>query len=105
MPGLHDGVNPQPPHPEEGAGMTHRGDRRVHRGPHPNPAGPHWGPSAPQTRVVGSTFCFTLIVSFEPSEDGFGIMRGTQTAKPQAFRTSDSCFVYNLATNLAHIQP
>ena len=23
MPGLHNGVNPQLPHPEQGAGMTH----------------------------------------------------------------------------------
>ena len=38
---------------------------------------------------------------FHPYTDGFGIMRDAQTAKPQAFRTGDGWFPYNLATNLA----
>ena len=44
---------------------------------------------------------YDRIVSFEPHDDGFGIMRDAQTAKPQAFRTGDGWFVYNLAANLA----
>ena len=36
------------------------------------------------------------IVAFEPFSDGFGIMRDTKTAKPQAFRTGGSWFAYNL---------
>ena len=47
---------------------------------------------------------YDRIVSFDPHEDGFGIMRDAQTAKPQAFRTGDGWFVYNLATNLAQMQ-
>ena len=43
------------------------------------------------------------IVAFEPYEDGFGIMRDAQTAKPQTFVTGDGWFVYNLATNLAQM--
>ena len=43
------------------------------------------------------------IVSFEPCEDGLGIMRDAQTGKPQTFRTSDGWFVYNLAVNLAQM--
>ncbi len=31
--------------------------------------------------------CYDRIVSFEPYEDGLGIMRDAQTAKPQSFRT------------------
>ena len=44
---------------------------------------------------------YDRIVSFEPYQDGFGIMRDAQTAKPQTFRTGDGWFVYNLAANLA----
>ena len=44
---------------------------------------------------------FDKIVSFEQFNDGFGIMRDAQTAKPQSFRTGDGWFVYNLVTNLA----
>ena len=47
---------------------------------------------------------YDKIVDFEPFSDGFGIMRDAQTAKPQAFRTGDGWFAYNLATNLAQIQ-
>ena len=44
---------------------------------------------------------YDRIVSFEPYEDGLGIMRDAQSAKPQTFVTGDGWFVYNLATNLA----
>ena len=46
---------------------------------------------------------YDRIVAFDPYEDGFGIMRDAQTAKPQTFRTGDGWFPYNLATNLAQI--
>ena len=44
---------------------------------------------------------YDKIVSFEPYNDGIGIMRDAQTAKPQVFRTGDGWFIYNLVTNLA----
>ena len=44
---------------------------------------------------------YDRIVSFDPYDDGIGIMRDAQTAKPQTFRTGDGWFVYNLVTNLA----
>ena len=44
---------------------------------------------------------YDRIVSFDPFEDGFGVMREAQTAKPQSFRTGDGWFIYNLVTNLA----
>ena len=44
---------------------------------------------------------YDRIVSFEPYDDGIGIMRDAQTAKPQTFRTGDGWFIYNLVTNLA----
>lgn len=44
---------------------------------------------------------YDRIVSFEPYEDGLGVMRDAQTAKPQSFRTGDGWFIYNLVTNLA----
>ena len=47
---------------------------------------------------------YDRIVSFDPYDDGFGIMRDAQTAKPQAFRTGDGSFAYNLAMNLAQMQ-
>lgn len=46
---------------------------------------------------------YDRIVSFEPYQDGIGIMREAQTAKPQSFITGDGWFVYNLATNLAQM--
>ena len=46
---------------------------------------------------------YDRIVSFEPYEDGLGIMRDAQTAKPQTFVTGDGWFVYNLAVNLAQV--
>ena len=47
---------------------------------------------------------YDKIVAFEPYEDGSGIMRDTQMAKPQTFRTGDGWFAYNLTTNLAQLQ-
>ncbi len=44
---------------------------------------------------------YDRIVSFEPYEDGIGVMRDAQTAKPQTFHTGDGWFIYNLVTNLA----
>lgn len=42
-----------------------------------------------------------LTVSLDLYEDGIGVMRDVQTAKPQEFRTGDGWFIYNLVTNLA----
>ena len=44
---------------------------------------------------------YDRIVSFDPYDDGIGVMRDAQTAKPQSFRTGDGWFIYNLVTNLA----
>ena len=38
---------------------------------------------------------YDRIVSFDPYDDGFGIMRDAQTARPQTFRTGDGWFPYN----------
>ena len=46
---------------------------------------------------------YDRIVSFDPFDDGFGIMRDAQTAKPQTFRTGDGWFPYNLAVNLSQM--
>ena len=46
---------------------------------------------------------YDRIVDFEPFSDGFEIMRDAQTAKPQAFKTGDGWFAYNLAINLAQM--
>ena len=46
---------------------------------------------------------YDRIVTFEPYEDGVGIMREAQTAKPQMFITGDGWFAFNLATNLAQM--
>ena len=43
------------------------------------------------------------IVSFEPYADGLGIMRDTQTAKPQMFSVVDGWFIYNLVTNISQL--
>ena len=43
-------------------------------------------------------------ISLNRYEDGLGIMRDAQTAKPQTFRTGDGWFAYNLAVNLAQFQ-
>ena len=46
---------------------------------------------------------YDRIVDCEPHNDGFGVMKDNQTAKPQAFRTGDGWFSYNLAVNLAQM--
>lgn len=46
---------------------------------------------------------YDRIVSFEPFEDGVGIMRDRQTAKPETFKTGDGWFIYNLVTNLSQL--
>jgi hypothetical protein len=46
---------------------------------------------------------FDKIVSFQPYDDGIGIMRDAQTAKAQKFRTGDGWFTYNLVSNLLGI--
>ena len=46
---------------------------------------------------------YDRIVAFDPYDDGFGIMRDAQTAKPQTFVTGDGWLVYNLAANLAQM--
>ena len=46
---------------------------------------------------------YDKIVDFEPFSDGLGIMKDTQTAKPQSFKTGDGWFAYNLAVNLAQM--
>ena len=46
---------------------------------------------------------YDRIVESEPFDDGFGLMRDAQTAKPQSFRTGDGWFAFNLATNQAQM--
>ena len=46
---------------------------------------------------------YDKIVDFDSYDDGFGITKDNQTAKPQAFRTGDGWFSYNLAVNLAQM--
>ena len=46
---------------------------------------------------------YERIVDFEPFSDGFGLTREAQTAKPQASKTGDGWFAYNLAVNLAQM--
>ena len=46
---------------------------------------------------------YDRIVAFDPYEDGFGVMRDAQTAKPQTFWTGDGWFTHNLAANLAQM--
>lgn len=46
---------------------------------------------------------YSKIVSFLPFDDGVGIVRDAQTAKPQVFKTGDGWFTYNLVTNLAQL--
>ena len=41
------------------------------------------------------------IVAFDPYEDGFGIMRDAQTAKPHTFVIGDDWFAHNLAQTQA----
>ena len=46
---------------------------------------------------------YNKIVAFSPFEDGIGIHRDLQSAKPQSFVTNDGQFTYNLITNLARM--
>lgn len=46
---------------------------------------------------------YSKIVSFLPYDDGVGIVRDAQTAKPQFFKTGDGWFTYNLVANLAQL--
>ncbi len=46
---------------------------------------------------------YSKIVSFEPFDDGIGIIRDAPTAKPQVFVTGDGWFTYNLVVNLAQM--
>jgi hypothetical protein len=48
---------------------------------------------------------YAKIVSFLPFEDGVGIVRDAQTAKPQIFKVGDGWFIHNLVTNLAQLHP
>ncbi len=43
------------------------------------------------------------IVSFEPYNDRIGIMRDTQSAKPEMFVVGDGWFIYNLVTNISSL--
>lgn len=47
---------------------------------------------------------YAKIVSFLPFDDGFGLIRDAQTAKPQIFKTGDGWFAYNLVTNVAQFK-
>lgn len=44
---------------------------------------------------------YNKIVAFTPYEDGIGVMKDTQSAKPLVFKNGDGWFIYNLITNLA----
>ena len=39
-------------------------------------------------------------MSFEPCNEGIGMMRD---AKPQMFSVDDSCFIYDLVTNVSRL--
>lgn len=44
---------------------------------------------------------YNKIVAFTPYDDGLGVMKDTQSAKPLIFKTGDGWFTYNLVINLA----
>jgi hypothetical protein len=44
---------------------------------------------------------YNKIVAFTPYDDGLGIMKDTQRAKPMVFKLEDGWMAYNLAINLA----
>jgi hypothetical protein len=60
-----------------------------------------------QIYFSGATRAFRIpykkIVSFEPFNNGVGIMRDAAFAKPQILVTNDGWFTYNLLTNLARL--
>ena len=47
---------------------------------------------------------YDRIVIFDPYDDGFGIMRDAQTAKPQSFQTGDGRSACNIVTNHTHVR-
>ena len=57
------------------------------------------GQAVPQIEDGFKTVC----TGARQANDGFGLMRDAQTAKPQSFRTGDGWFAFNLATNLARM--
>ena len=46
---------------------------------------------------------YSKIVSWDPYDDGIGLMRDARSARPQIFITGDGWFTYNLVTNLAQM--
>jgi hypothetical protein len=46
---------------------------------------------------------YAKIVSFQPFENGLGVVRDAASAKPQIFITGDGWFTYNLVVNLARL--
>jgi hypothetical protein len=48
---------------------------------------------------------YKKIMAFQPFKDGFGIVRDASGAKPQAFKTEEGWFAYNLVRNLASRSP
>ncbi|MDE2937352.1 MAG: hypothetical protein OXR67_00310 [Chloroflexota bacterium] len=46
---------------------------------------------------------YNRFATFEPFDDGLGIMREAHTAKPQSFINGNGRLVYNLAVNLAEM--
>ncbi len=47
---------------------------------------------------------YSKIVSFLPFTDAVGVIRDSQTAKPQIFKTGEGWFTYNLVANLAQLE-
>ena len=47
---------------------------------------------------------YDRIVSLGSYENGFGIMRNAETAKPHTIRTGDGWFAHNLTANLAQLK-
>ena len=60
--------------------------------------------STSQDRRRSSECATTRSWTSTPYDDGFEIMKDNQTAKPQAFRTGDGWFAYNLAVNLGQME-
>ncbi len=56
---------------------------------------------------AGSTKAFRIaynkIVAFKPFNDGLGVQRDAQSAKPQIFGVEDGWFIHNLVVNLSNI--